>query len=229
MQRKIEKSELVTRNNGVRMPALGFGVFQTPPDVTAAAVAEALRCGYRHVDTAAAYFNEREVGNAIRLSGIARDNVFIETKIWISDYGYDARLHAFDKAAGKLGVDALDLLILHQPLPSAFDRTLNAYRGAREAARGQQGARHWREQLHAQPPRTAVERDFRGAGREPDRVPPIFPADCAAVSACRAWHPDPGMVAHRRHHVLQGRQQEHLPRSDAAGPRAAATRQIGRT
>ena len=83
---------------------------------------------YRHIDTAAAYFNEREVGEGIRRAGIARKDVFIETKIWITDYGYDATLHAFEKSVGKLGVDQLDLLLLHQPLGSAFDRTLDAYR-----------------------------------------------------------------------------------------------------
>ncbi|MFD9324676.1 aldo/keto reductase [Streptomyces sp. NPDC060065] len=118
----------ITLSNGVAMPALGLGVFQTPPDVTTASVEEALRVGYRHIDTAAAYGNEREVGDGIRRSGLARDEVFIETKLWISDYGYDSALHAFDKSAGKLGVDQLDLLLLHQPLPSAFDRTLDAYR-----------------------------------------------------------------------------------------------------
>nr|WP_011583208.1 MULTISPECIES: aldo/keto reductase [Chelativorans] len=114
--------------SGVEMPMIGLGVFQTPPDETTAAVEEALRLGYRHIDTAAAYGNEREVGEGIRRAGIARDEVFIETKIWISDYGYDETLHAFDKSAGKLGVDQIDLLLLHQPLPSAFDRTLGAYR-----------------------------------------------------------------------------------------------------
>ena len=118
----------ITLNNGVEMPAIGLGVFQTPPDATTAAVEEALRVGYRHVDTAAAYMNERGVGEGISRSGIAREEVFIETKVWISDYGYDATLHAFDKGAGKLGVEQLDLLILHQPLPSAFDLTLDAYR-----------------------------------------------------------------------------------------------------
>jgi len=118
----------LTLNNGVTMPALGFGVFQTPPDVTAQAVAEALRTGYRLIDTAAAYANERGVGEAIAASGLDRQEVFIETKIWISDYGHDATSHAFDKSAGKLGVDQIDLLILHQPLPSRFDLTLEAYR-----------------------------------------------------------------------------------------------------
>jgi diketogulonate reductase-like aldo/keto reductase len=88
------ETNTITLNNGVEMPAIGLGVFQTPPDLTTAAVEEALRVGYRHVDTAAAYFNEREVGEGIRRSGLERDEVFIETKVWISDYGYDATLHA---------------------------------------------------------------------------------------------------------------------------------------
>ncbi|MEZ5608158.1 MAG: aldo/keto reductase [Burkholderiaceae bacterium] len=117
-----------TLNNGVKIPVIGLGVFQTPPAETTAAVLYALKTGYRHIDTAAAYGNEREVGEGIRQSGIARDEVFIETKVWISDYGYDATLHAFEKSAGKLGVDRIDLLILHQPLPSRFDLTLDAYR-----------------------------------------------------------------------------------------------------
>ncbi|MEU2612593.1 aldo/keto reductase [Micromonospora sp. NPDC007271] len=121
-------SMTVTLNNGVEMPALGFGVFQTPPETTAASVAEALRVGYRLIDTAASYFNEREVGEGIRRSGLDRPEVFIETKIWISDYGYDETLHAFDKSAGKLGVDQIDLLLLHQPVPTQFDKTVGAYK-----------------------------------------------------------------------------------------------------
>ena len=118
----------ITLNNGLEMPAIGFGVFQTPPEETTAAVEEALRVGYRHIDTAAAYGNERGVGEAIKRAGLDRAEVFIETKIWINDYGYDETLHGFEKGARKLGVEQLDLLILHQPLPSAFDRTLGAYR-----------------------------------------------------------------------------------------------------
>jgi len=118
----------VTLNNGVVMPALGFGVFQTPPAETKDAVTEALRTGYRLIDTAAAYGNERGVGDAIRESGLARDEVFIETKVWISDYGYDQTLHAFEKSIRKLGVDQIDLLLLHQALPGEFDKTLAAYR-----------------------------------------------------------------------------------------------------
>ena len=118
----------LTLNNGVELPALGLGVFQTPPDETRDAVRAALGVGYRHIDTAAAYGNEREVGEAILASGLDRSDVFLETKIWISDYGYEETLHGFQKSAGKLGVEQIDLLILHQALPSAFDRTLEAYR-----------------------------------------------------------------------------------------------------
>ena len=117
-----------TLNNQVTIPALGLGVFQSPPEDTSAAVAAALDAGYRHVDTAAAYGNEREVGQAVRDSGLDRAEVFLETKVWISDYGYEQTLHAFDKSAGKLGVDQIDLFILHQALPSDFDATLAAYR-----------------------------------------------------------------------------------------------------
>src|SRR3954463_5269271 len=118
----------MTLNNGVTMPALGLGVFQSPPEETTAAVEAALDTGYRLIDTAAAYGNEREVGDAVRASGLDRSEVFLETKIWISHYGYEQTLHGFDKSAAKLGVERIDLLLLHQALPSAFDRTLEAYR-----------------------------------------------------------------------------------------------------
>src|SRR4051795_843838 len=118
----------VTLNNGVEIPAIGLGVFQTPPEETRAAVEAALATGYRHIDTAAAYGNERQVGETVARSGVDRSDVFLETKIWISDYGYDQTLHGFDKSARKLGIDQIDLLILHQALPSEFDKTLEAYR-----------------------------------------------------------------------------------------------------
>jgi len=118
----------LTLNNGVTMPALGLGVFQSAPEQTTAAVEAALSAGYRHIDTAAAYGNEREVGDGIRRSGLDRSDVFIETKVWVSDYGYDETLHAWEKAVAKLGVDYLDLLILHQPAPDRFEKTIAAYK-----------------------------------------------------------------------------------------------------
>ncbi|HTF40252.1 MAG TPA: aldo/keto reductase [Propionibacteriaceae bacterium] len=117
----------LTLNNGVELPALGLGVFQTPAEETRAAVEAALSAGYRQIDTAAAYGNERQVGEAVHSSGVDRNEVFLETKIWISDYGYDKTLHGFEKSARKLGVDQIDLLLLHQALPSDFEATLGAY------------------------------------------------------------------------------------------------------
>lgn len=118
----------LTLSNGVELPALGYGVFQTPPDETVEATTEALRVGYRHIDTAAAYGNEREVGEALRRSGVDRADVVVETKVWASDYGYDETLHAFEKSSAKLGLDQLDILILHQVAGNLFDRTIDAYR-----------------------------------------------------------------------------------------------------
>ncbi|WP_229052440.1 aldo/keto reductase [Aeromicrobium sp. Leaf350] len=117
----------LTLNNGVDMPAVGLGVYQSSPEETIEAVVTALQVGYRHVDTAAAYFNEREVGEAIKRSEISREEVFLETKIWMSDYGYEATLRGYEKSRRKLDVDQIDLLILHQPLADEFDKTIAAY------------------------------------------------------------------------------------------------------
>jgi diketogulonate reductase-like aldo/keto reductase len=137
--------DFVTLNNGVDLPALGLGVFQTPPEETRVAVETALADGYQHVDTAAAYGNERQVGEAIRNSGLERPEVFVETKIWKSDYGYDKTLHGFEKSARKLGVDQIDLLILHQALPSEFEETLEAYRALETLIADGKG---WRRRAH---------------------------------------------------------------------------------
>jgi 2,5-diketo-D-gluconate reductase A len=124
----MSSASSITLNNGVEMPAIGLGVFQTPPEQTTAAVEAALQTGYRHVDTAAAYANEREVGEGIRRSGLDRSEIFVETKVWISDYGYQETLHAFDKSAAKLEIEQIDLLLLHQPLSTAFEKTVDAYK-----------------------------------------------------------------------------------------------------
>jgi 2,5-diketo-D-gluconate reductase A len=118
---------MLTLNNGVQLPEIGFGVFQSSPEETTDAVRTALETGYRHIDTAAAYNNERQVGEGIRASGVDRDDIVLETKIWVSDYGYDQTLHAFEKATGKLGFDTVDILILHQPAPDRFEKTIAAY------------------------------------------------------------------------------------------------------
>lgn len=108
--------EYVTLNNDVRMPILGFGVFQVPdPAECERAVTDALQAGYRLIDTASAYLNEEAVGRAIAASGIPRDEIFVTTKLWIQDYGDDATLRAFDKSLNRLGLDYLDLYLIHQP------------------------------------------------------------------------------------------------------------------
>ncbi|MFS2028732.1 MULTISPECIES: aldo/keto reductase [unclassified Curtobacterium] len=118
----------LTLNNGVQLPPIGFGVFQSSPEDTVDAVRTAIEVGYRHIDTAAAYGNERQVGEGIRAAGIARDEIIIETKVFPSDYGYDETLHAFEKSTRKLGVDTLDVFILHQPTPDQFDKTVQSYK-----------------------------------------------------------------------------------------------------
>ncbi|MGW4596915.1 aldo/keto reductase [Streptomyces sp. NPDC004457] len=117
----------VTLNNGIEMPQLGFGVFQVPDDETTAAVTTALQAGYRSIDTAAIYGNERGVGRAIAQSGIAREELFVTTKLWNEDQGYDATLAAFDASLDKLGLDYVDLYLVHWPAP-ARDLYLDTWR-----------------------------------------------------------------------------------------------------
>ena len=112
------------------MPALGLGVFQSPPEETTDAVETALRHGYRLIDTAAAYDNEREVGEGIRRSGVARDEIFVTTKLWMSDYGFDAAHVGFEASLRRLALDHIDLYLLHQPVPTHFDDTIGAYKAA---------------------------------------------------------------------------------------------------
>lgn len=105
----------VRLNNGVMMPAIGFGVYQIPAADTERTVSEALETGYRMIDTAASYFNEEQVGNAICHSALKREEVFVATKLWVQDYEYDDALRAFDKSAKLLGLDYIDLYMLHKP------------------------------------------------------------------------------------------------------------------
>jgi diketogulonate reductase-like aldo/keto reductase len=129
---KTATVQTLTLNNSVDMPGFGLGVFQSPPEETLGAVEAAIANGYPLVDTAAAYGNEREVGEAIRRTGIDRSQIFIVTKLWISDYGYDQALVGFDGCLRRLGVDYVDLFLLHQPVPTEFDRTVAAYTAIEE-------------------------------------------------------------------------------------------------
>lgn len=108
--------EMVTLNDGNKIPAVGFGVFLIPNDgATYEAVTRALKAGYRHIDTAAAYFNEAEVGKAVKDSGISREEIFITSKLWLQDYGYEAAKKGLETSLEKLGLDYVDLYLLHQP------------------------------------------------------------------------------------------------------------------
>ena len=108
--------EMVTLNDGNKIPAVGFGVFLIPNDgATYEAVTQALKAGYRHIDTAAAYFNEAEVGKAVKDSGIPREEIFITSKLWLQDYGYEAAKKGLETSLEKLGLDYVDLYLLHQP------------------------------------------------------------------------------------------------------------------
>jgi 2,5-diketo-D-gluconate reductase A len=130
---------VLTLHDGVEMPQLGFGVFQIPPEETQERVEEALAVGYRHVDTAAAYRNEAGVGAAIAATGVRREDVFVTTKLWNSEQGYDSTLRAFEKSIERLGTGHVDLYLIHWPLP-ARDLFLETWR-AFERIQEEGGAR----------------------------------------------------------------------------------------
>ena len=118
---------VLTLNNGVKLPTVGLGVFLSPPEQTATAVEHAIQSGYRLIDTAAAYLNERQVGQGINRSGIDRSELFITTKLWMTDYGYENTLRALGVSLRKLGLEYVDLYLLHWPVPSDFEKTIDSY------------------------------------------------------------------------------------------------------
>ena len=123
--------EYITLSNGVKMPQLGYGVYQVSPEEAERCVSDALSVGYRMVDTAQAYANEEGVGNAVKKSGISRDEVFIVSKIWISNYGYEKAKASIDESLRKLQTEYIDLMLLHQPFCDRY----GAYRALEEAYR----------------------------------------------------------------------------------------------
>lgn len=127
----------IVLNDGNVIPQLGYGVFQVPEDEVTGVVAEALRVGYRSIDTAAVYGNEEGVGRAIRASGIPRDEIYVTTKLWNADQGYDSTLRAFDASMERLGLDYLDLYLIHWPVPSAgrFVDTFRAFQALKAQGR----------------------------------------------------------------------------------------------
>ena len=118
---------LVQMNGGRSIPVIGFGVWQVPDDVVVDATLKALEVGYRHIDTAYLYYNERGVGEALRRSGLDREDIFVTTKVWNTDQGYSETLSAFDKSTGLLGIDEVDLYLIHWPTPGR-DLYLDSWR-----------------------------------------------------------------------------------------------------
>lgn len=131
--------EYKTLNNGVEMPVLGFGVYQTPPEETERCVSEALEVGYRLIDTAQAYGNEEGVGAAVRKSSIAREDIFITSKIWVSNMNHERASASIDETLQKLGTDYIDLMLLHQAMgdyPGAYRAMEDAYKAGKIRAIG---------------------------------------------------------------------------------------------
>lgn len=123
----------ITLNNSVGIPQLGFGTWQVPSRDAERVVSVALEAGYRSIDTAAAYNNEKSVGKAIASCGLPRDEIFVTTKLWNSDHGYDRALRAFDASARRLGLDTVDLYLIHWPVPSA-DRYVETWKALEKLA-----------------------------------------------------------------------------------------------
>lgn len=123
--------EYTKLNNGMEMPMLGYGVFQIPDEQTAQCVADALSVGYRLIDTAQAYGNEKGVGEGIKRSGVSRSNIFLVDKVWMSHYDYDGAKASIDRSLQLLGTDYIDLMLLHQP----FGDVYGAYRAMTDAHR----------------------------------------------------------------------------------------------
>ena len=129
----------VALHDGIEIPQLGFGVFQVPPEETQSVVEQALEAGYRHIDTAAAYRNEEGVGRALAASGLPREEVFVTTKLWNAQQGFDSTIAAFEASLERLGLDHVDLYLIHWPVPSE-DRFVDTWR-AFERIHEEEGAR----------------------------------------------------------------------------------------
>jgi 2,5-diketo-D-gluconate reductase A len=175
---------VVKLHDGVQIPQLGFGVFQVPPERTQAVVEEALAVGYRHIDTAAAYRNEAGVGAAIAAAGLPREEVFVTTKLWNSEQGYDSTLRAFEQSAGRLDLDQVDLYLIHWPMPTEdrFPETWRAFERLQEEGRVRSiGVSNFRVE------------DLERLRREAERQPTVNQIELhpsLPQAELRAWHAD---------------------------------------
>jgi 2,5-diketo-D-gluconate reductase A len=188
----------VTLHDGVKIPQLGFGVFQVPPEDTQEIVEEALAVGYRHIDTAAAYRNEAGVGAALEATGIAREEVFVTTKLWNSQQGYDSTMQACQKSLERLGSDYMDLYLIHWPVPTE-DRYLDTWRAFeqihREGRARTIGVSNFRvEDLE----RLKAEAEFLPTVNQIELHPNLQQAEL------RAWHVDNGIATEAWSPLAQG-------------------------
>jgi 2,5-diketo-D-gluconate reductase A len=188
----------LTLHDGVEIPQLGFGVFQVPPEDTQEVVEQALETGYRHIDTAAAYRNEKGVGAAIAASGIAREDVFVTTKLWNSEQGFETTLAAFDASLGRLGFEYVDLYLIHWPVPAEdrFVDTWRAFERIHEEGRARTiGVSNFRvEDLE----RLEAETEARPTVNQIELHPRLQQAEL------RAWHADRGVLTEAWSPLAQG-------------------------
>jgi 2,5-diketo-D-gluconate reductase A len=188
----------VALRGGVEIPQLGFGVFQVPPEETRQVVEEALAAGYRHIDTAAAYRNEKGVGEAIAAAGLDRDDVFLTTKLWNSEQGYDSTLSAFEKSLERLGTERVDLYLIHWPVPSE-DRYLDTWRAferIHEEGRARSiGVSNFRVE------------DLERLRQEAEELPTVNQIELhpsLQQAELRAWHADHGIATEAWSPLAQG-------------------------
>jgi diketogulonate reductase-like aldo/keto reductase len=185
-------------HDGVEIPQLGFGVFQIPPEETQEKVEDALAVGYRHIDTAAAYRNEAGVGAAIAASGVRREDVFVTTKLWNSEQGYDSTLRAFEKSVGRLGTGHVDLYLIHWPLPSRdlFPDTWRAFERIQEEGGARSiGVSNFRVE------------DLERLEREAERQPTVNQIELhprLQQPELRAWHADHDVATEAWSPLAQG-------------------------
>jgi diketogulonate reductase-like aldo/keto reductase len=194
----VGEAPLLSLNDGVEIPQLGFGVFQTPPEDTQAAVEEALGVGYRHLDTAAAYRNEAGVGAAIAATGVARKDVFVTTKLWNSSHGYDAARRAFEKSLERLGTGHVDLYLIRCPPPAAdlFPATWCAFERIREEGGARSiGVSNFRVE------------DLERLEGEAERLPSVNQIELHPYlqqERLRAWHAEHGVATEAWSPIAQG-------------------------
>lgn len=188
----------LTLHDGVEIPQLGFGVFQVPPEDTQKVVEQALDAGYRHIDTAGAYRNEKGVGAAIAASGLAREDLFVTTKLWNSEQGFETTLAAFEASLDRLGFDYVDLYLIHWPVPSEgrFVDTWRAFERIHGEGRARTiGVSNFRvEDLE----RLEAETETRPTVNQIELHPRLQQAEL------RGWHADHGVVTEAWSPLAQG-------------------------